>query len=74
MVEEIEGEVAAVVLWSNTRLNVEVAKLQTFDREADKILGFLIVYFIFLLSIFFNLISVRATGWKGVVVKISRKF
>jgi len=71
MVEETEEEVAAVVLWSNTRLNVEVAKPQIFDREADKILGFLMVYFLFLLSIFFNLISVRATGWKSIVLKFS---
>ena len=35
---------AVVVFQSNTRSNIEVAKLQIFNREASKISGFLIVY------------------------------
>jgi len=36
--------VKLVVSQPNTELNVEVVKLQTFNMAANKILGFLIVY------------------------------
>lgn len=48
MVEETEEEVAAVVLWSNTRLNVEVAKPQIFNKAINKVLDFLTVYRLFI--------------------------
>ena len=42
---ELGGKgVAAVFLQPNIELNIEVAKLQTFNREASKILGFLMTY------------------------------
>jgi len=43
--EEIEEE---IVLWSNIGSNIEVAKLQTFDRVVGKVSGFIIVYKLFI--------------------------
>jgi len=39
---------AGVGPWSNTKLNVEVAKLQVFDKTSGKILELIIVYKLFL--------------------------
>jgi len=36
--------VAAEVPQPNTRSNVKVAKLQTFNKETRKVLGFLMIY------------------------------
>ena len=39
-----EGEVEAMALELNTRSKIKVAKLPTFNRNATKILGFIIAY------------------------------
>ena len=37
-----------VVLWPNTRLNIDVVKLPTFNGETGKVLGFLMAYRLFI--------------------------
>ena len=42
--EEVVEKKAVAVSQLNTKSNIEVAKLQMFDRAANKVSGFLIVY------------------------------
>ena len=44
MTGETEGKTAVAILRSNTRSNIEVAKLQTFDGTASKVSRFLMAY------------------------------
>jgi len=39
---ELEGEGEVVILWSNTKSNIKVAKPQMFNKKVGKISGFLI--------------------------------
>ena len=39
-----EAAVAARISQSNTKSNIEIAEPQTFDRETEKVLGFLTAY------------------------------
>ena len=44
----LEGEGAVVLLQPNTRSNIDVAKLPTFNGEIRKVLDFLTVYRLFI--------------------------
>jgi len=46
LIEITEAEAEGSQL--NTRSNIEMAKLQTFDRAIEKVLGFLIAYKLFI--------------------------
>ena len=48
VVAVVAGEAVAVVFQPNTESNINIAKLLMFNRKANKILGFLMAYRLFI--------------------------